>query len=52
MLDDVRELRHDRRVLRAELDAMVEQTRHPSLRLALVSRFPWTGRFVKTPGAT
>jgi hypothetical protein len=52
MLDDVRQLRHDRRVLRAELDALVEQARHPSLRLALVARFPWTGRFVKTPGST
>jgi hypothetical protein len=52
MLDDVRQLRHDRRVLRAELDAVVERARRPSLRLALVTRFPWTGRFVKTPGPT
>jgi len=40
MLHDVRDLRHERRALRHEL----EQTRHradnPSLRLALVNRFP------------
>jgi hypothetical protein len=52
MLDDVRQLRHERRVLRAEVDTLVESAKHPSLRLAVISRFPWTGRFIRTPGRT
>jgi hypothetical protein len=52
MLDDVRQLRHERRVLRAEIDTLVESAKHPGLRLALVSRFPWTSRFIKSPGPT
>jgi hypothetical protein len=52
MLDDVRQLRHERRVLRAEVDTLVERAKSPSLRLALVSRFPWTGRFIRAHRAT
>jgi hypothetical protein len=38
MLHDVRDLRHERRVLRRELE---ELRQNPSLRQALVNRFPW-----------
>jgi hypothetical protein len=38
MLHDVRDLRHERRVLRREVEDLRQ---HPSLRLALVNRFPW-----------
>ena len=49
MLDDVRQLRHERRDLRAELAAAHERIEHPPLRLALVTKYPWLRRFVKTP---
>ena len=52
MLGDVRDVRHDRRRLRAEVEELVEMTVHPSLRLALVSRFPRLQRFIKLPERT
>ncbi len=39
LLYDVRDLRHERRDLREQVD-------RPSLRLAVATRFPWTRRFV------
>lgn len=51
MLGDVRDLRHERRDLRAELAAAKERARHPGLRLALVTKYPWLRRFVQTPPA-
>ncbi len=42
MLDDVRELRHERRDLRGEIDAAgASASENPGLRLALVTRYPW-----------
>ena len=52
MLGDVRQLRHERRDLRAELAAAEARVRHPGLRLALVTKYPWLGRFVRTPPPT
>ncbi len=49
MLDDVRRLRHERRDLRAELAAAHVRIENPPLRLALVTKYPWLRRFVKTP---
>ena len=49
MLGDVRDLRHERRELRAEVDDLVEMTVRPSLRLALASRFPRLQRFIRLP---
>jgi hypothetical protein len=49
MLGDVRRLRHERRDLRAELATAYERIEHPPLRLALVTKYPWLRRFVKTP---
>ena len=40
MLHDVRDLRHDRRMLRHEVERERDRADHPSLRLALVNRFP------------
>jgi hypothetical protein len=40
MLHDVRDLRHDRRVLRREVEEQRHRADNPSLRLALVNRFP------------
>lgn len=46
MLHDVRDLRHERRVLRHELEVERHRADHPSLRLALVNRWPWLRRFL------
>ena len=47
MLHDVRRIRMQRNELRRELEE--ERARPaPGLRVALVNRFPWTGRFVRT----
>lgn len=48
MLEDVRDLRHERRRLRAEIDALVVRAEAPGLRLALVTRWPWLGRVLRT----
>lgn len=47
MLHDVRDLTQERNQLLRDLDA--EQERPPSLRAAVVTRFPWTRRFVRPP---
>ena len=52
MLADVRELRHERRRLRGEIDALAERVENPGLRLALVTKFPWTRRFIRTERPT
>jgi hypothetical protein len=44
MLHDVRDLRHERRALRHELEEAEYRADHPSLRLALVNRWPWLRR--------
>jgi hypothetical protein len=44
MLHDVRDLRHERRALRHELEEAEYRATHPSLRLALVNRWPWLRR--------
>jgi hypothetical protein len=49
ILSDVRDLRHERRDLRAELAAAHERLQRPALRLALVTKYPWLRRFVQTP---
>jgi hypothetical protein len=46
MLHDVRDLRHERRVLRHELEAAQWRADHPGLRLALVTRWPWLKRLL------
>jgi hypothetical protein len=49
MLGDVRDLRHERRQLRQDLAEAVERTEHPSLRLALVTKWPRLRRFISAP---
>jgi hypothetical protein len=49
MLGDVRDLRHQRRDLRRELEEAVARNEQPSLRLALVAKYPWLRRWVSTP---
>jgi hypothetical protein len=44
MLHDVRDLRHERRALRREVEKYRLIAEAASLRLALVHRFPWLGR--------
>ena len=52
MLADVRVLRHERRDLRAEVARLEERLLHPGLRLALVEKYPWLGRFLHAPPPT
>ena len=40
MLHDVRDLRHERRALRARMRKLAWRAEHPPLRLAVVRRFP------------
>ena len=46
MLHDVRDLRHERRALRHELERERHRADNPSLRLALVHRWPWLSRLL------
>lgn len=47
MLHDVRDLRHERRDLKARLRAVTWRAEHPPLRLAVVRRFPGLARVVR-----
>jgi hypothetical protein len=46
LLHDVRDLRHERRELRHRLEEERFRADHPSLRLALVNRWPWLRRLL------
>ena len=46
MLHDVRDLRHERRALRARMRKLAWRAEHPPLRLAVVRRFPGLARVV------
>ncbi|WP_051276533.1 hypothetical protein [Marmoricola sp. URHB0036] len=46
MLHDVRDLRHERRALRHEVERERHRADNPSLRLALVHRWPWLSRLL------